>query len=166
MTHHLRALLAAALLPAFAFAFAFAACGEDSDDDGGPDSAGTGSDEDYVSGICDAVDKFQEDFSDAFANADEVPNPDDFAEPFENFVKDLKKLKPPSDLQQWHSQTVDAFEDTVDQLKNADSLDDLDDTGTAEFPELPAAAKDRLTAVADRDEDCQQLEEDFGPIFE
>ncbi len=133
-----------------------AACG--GDDDGG---GGSGNDEDYVAAICKAGADFQEDLFAAFGDIDPDASEEEqiqaFAEPFENFANAIDNANPPSDLSDWHNDTVDAINEIVDQIKdgNIDALESEDDP----IGEPPAGAAERLQAIADENEDC--IEADF-----
>ena len=127
------------------------------DDDGG----GSGNDEDYVAAICAAGKEFQDDLFAAFGDIDPDASEEDqiqaFAEPFEAFANALDDANPPSDLSEWHNDTVDAIKDIVEQIKdgNIEALESEEDP----IGEPPAGAAERLQAIADGNEDC--IDADF-----
>lgn len=150
-----------ALLGIAPFAIAaplIAACG------GGDGGGGTGNDEDYVSAICKAAAQFQEELFDAFGDIDLDASEEEqiqaFAEPFENFANAIEDANPPSDLSDWHNDTVDAINEIVDQIKdgNVDALESNEDP----IGEPPGDAAERLQAIAAENEDCLAADFTFG----
>lgn len=133
-----------------------AACG--GDDDGG---GGTGNDEDYVAAICKAGKEFQEELLAAFSDIDLDASEEDqikaFAEPFEAFANAIEDANPPSDLREWHSNTVKEINKIVDQIKDGD-VDALE-SNEDPLADPPAGAAERLQAIAENNEDC--IEADF-----
>ncbi|GIW56832.1 MAG: hypothetical protein KatS3mg082_3236 [Nitrospiraceae bacterium] len=123
---------------------------------GGDGSSGTGSDEEFVTGACNAAAKFQEDLDDVFADLANVDSEEEavklVVEPFENFTKAFKDLNPPADLKEWHSDAGKALDSTVAALKKGDTSAFEGDP----FPEAPAEVQDRLNKVAAEVEACQE----------
>lgn len=136
-----------------------ASCG---DDDGG--GGGGGSDEDYVAAICSAGKEFSDDLFAALADIDPDASEEDaieaFIEPFEDFANAIEDANPPSDLAEWHDETVDTLNDLVERIKDGDldALESEDDP----FGEPPAGAAERLQAIADENQDCIDADFTFG----
>ncbi|MFN0148344.1 MAG: hypothetical protein ACKVT1_17730 [Dehalococcoidia bacterium] len=139
-------------------ATAFAACGGD-DDSGGSSggdavSAGSGSDADYVAGLCKALIKFQDSILDLASKADAAKSESDavklLGEPLDAMVKDLEKVKPPSDLKDYHKKSVAGFKTAAENVKKG-KVDALD---SADLPDAPAGASERLDKVAAENADC------------
>jgi hypothetical protein len=148
---------------ALAGALTFAACGSDDggDSSGGSSvSAGSGSDEDYVAGLCKAMVNFQE----AVDNVDEkdVKNEADaiaaITGPMDDLVKDMEKVKAPSDLKDYHRKSVAAFKTAAEKLKKDKDISAL---GDAQIPDAPAGASERLDKLARENEDCKSA----GVVF-
>ena len=137
----------------------FASCGGD-DDDGGGGGGGTGSDEKFVADFCKAAAKFSEDLDkldpSKITDVDKIG--ETLAEPFEDFSDSFAKLKPPSDLKEWHEDASKALKDTVKALKDGDFENTLDDNP---FPEFPEKAAERLSKVAEKNDDCKDAEIDL-----
>lgn len=150
----------AGIVPVALGATFLAACG--GDDDGG--SGGTGSDEDYVSAICKAGVDFskalEEVFKDPSALTDEDKAIEKLSEAFEDFANDFAKAKPPADLKEWHSEASKQLKDGVKQLKDGD-LEGGIFAGDSPFPEPPAEAGERLSKIAETNEDCQEADFSF-----
>lgn len=155
------------LVPLALGAMFFASCGGDDDDNGGDDgggssSGGTGSDEKFVADLCKAAAKFSTDLEkiDPSKVTDVDKIGETLAKPFEDFSNSFAKLKPPSDLKEWHSDASKALKDSVKALKGGDFENMLDDSSP--FPELPKSAADRLTKIADKNDDCKDAEIDLS----
>ncbi len=144
----LRRLVLLGLAPVAVGAALLASCG------GG--GGGNGSDEDYVADICAAGAEFQDDLFAAFGDVDPDASEEDqlkaFVEPFENFAKALEKANPPSDIKDWHSDTVKSIKEIVKQIKdgNTDALESDEDP----IGDPPAGVAERLQAIAEGNEDC------------
>jgi hypothetical protein len=132
---------------------------------GGGGKAGTGSDEAYVAGLCKAANKA----SDALDAASPSATPDDLgsalgavfaslAPAMEQFAADFAKLNPPSDIADWHANTSKQLTAGAKALKDGNfddpALDAITGNPTAN---MPAAARDRLKAIADASPDCKDL---------
>ncbi len=137
-----------------ALALAFAACGGD----GG---GGLGTDEEYVDDLCGAFQSLQENmdglFEDLSGEADEQKVAEAFAEPFEEFLNELKKARPPADVKPYHDELVDSFEQTVKAIKDGD-MNALDNTDDVSDP--PEDIQARLEKAAENNKTCQEV--DFG----
>lgn len=135
-----------------------AACG------GGDGGGGTGNDEDYVAAICKAGKEFQDELFAAFSEVDPDASEEEaleaFVEPFENFANAIEDANPPSDLEDWHEDTVNAINDIVERIKDGDldALESEDDP----IGDPPAGAAERLQAIADENEDCIEADFTFG----
>lgn len=135
-----------------------ASCG--GDDDGG----GSGSDEDYVAAICAAGKEFSEDFEAAFADLDADASEEEaleaFVEPFRNFANAIDDANPPSDIADWHNDTVDAINEIVEQIEdgNLEALENMDEP----IGDPPGDAAERLQAIADENQDCIDADFTFG----
>jgi len=148
------------IAPAVVGASLFAACGGDDDGGGG----GTGSDEDYVADICDAMLGFQEDLEDLFKDPSKLADEEDaakaLAEPLSDLAGAFKKMKPPSDLKDWHKDASDALSEAADELKDGNLEADIL-TQDQPFPDPPKDAADRLAKIAEDNEDCQAADFNF-----
>ncbi len=145
------------LVPLTLGATFFAACG--GDDDGG----GNGSDEDFVNDLCKAGADFSRDLESLGDDLADESDPEKIAEavsePFEDFANAFKDMNPPSDLEDWHEDASGSLDDAVNSLKDGDF--DAGILGDDPIPEMPSDAQDRLTQLAEDNEDCQDAEFDF-----
>lgn len=150
----------AGILPVALGALFLAACG--GDDDGGS-GGGTGSDEKFVGDICKAGLNFSKALEDVFkdpaALADEDKAIEKLADAFEDFANAFAKANPPADLKAWHSDASKQLKEGVKQIKDGD-LEGGIFAGDSPFPEPPAEAGERLSKVAESNEDC--IEADFA----
>jgi hypothetical protein len=137
------------------------ACGGGGDSGGG-NGGGGGSDQAYVTGLCKGISQF----SDAMDAALSGPTPTDigqaFAQIFEAMAKPLQqfsdsfaKLKPPSDLADWHKRTAQQLSDAAKALKSG-NLDDpaLAALGDSPVPNMPDGPRERLKTLADKTTEC------------
>lgn len=149
----------AGFLPVALGAMLLAGCGGGDGGSGG----GTGSDEKFVADICKAGLNFTKALEDVFkdpaALADEEKALEKLADAFEDFANAFAKANPPSDLKDWHSEASKQLKDGVQQIKDGDVESGIF-AGDSPFPEPPAEAGDRLTKVAESNEDC--IEADFA----
>lgn len=131
---------------------------------GGGDGGGNGNDEDYVAAICNAGKDFSDDLFAALGDIDPDASEEEaieaFIEPFENFANAVEDANPPSDLSDWHNDTVDTLNELVEQIKDGD-LDALESDDDP-FGEPPAGAQERLQAIAEDNEDCIEANFTFG----
>ncbi len=122
-----------------------------------------GSDEKFVGDICKAGLNFtkalEEVFKDPAALADEDKAIEKLADAFEDFSNAFAKSNPPADLKAWHSDASKQLKEGVKQIKDGD-LEGGIFAGDSPFPEPPADAGDRLSKVAESNEDC--IEADFA----
>lgn len=131
----------------------------------------TGGDEQYVKDICNAGTKMLK----AFEKAMSGPTPSDpskaldammaaFVEPFDQMAKDMQKAKPPKDLAEWHSAAVKQLQELVKNMKDGklNGSEDLFNDAEDPFPEMPAAAEERLQKIAEKTPECQEFNA-FGP---
>jgi hypothetical protein len=151
------------LVPLALGAMFFVACGGD-DDDGGGGGGGTGSDEDFVDDLCKAGANFAKDLDKIGEDLNEETDPekisDAISEPFEDFANAFKKLNPPRDLKDWHDDASNSLDDVVESLKGGNL--DAGALGEDPFPEMPKEAEERLTKLAEENEDCQDSDFDFS----
>jgi len=138
-----------------------AACG--GDDSGGKSGTGTGSDDEFVKGLCEATSRFAADFEKAFAG----PTPEDFAKaiellfksigaPFQRFSDSFSKLKPPPDLADWHRDASQKLAAATKALKDGNFADpSLAALSDNPVPEMPAGAQQRLEAIAAKTGACK-----------
>lgn len=143
----------------------------------------TGSDEQFVSGMCKAAKTFVTKLSadmDKITPSATAESLDDLgkffesffgnlAPAFEQFAKDFRNLKPPKDLQQWHSEAATKLDAAAKALKDG-NFDDpaLQDLGDSAIPEIPADINDRLEKIAKDNKDCKELDAfspDSGGLF-
>ena len=147
-----------AIVPIGLGALAFAGCG-------GGDGGGSGSDEDYVAAICKAGVKFTKDLEKAFTDtsllSDEDKAMEKLADIFEDFANDFEDAKPPSDIKEWHEDAAKQLKDGVKQIKDGDMESGIF-AGDSPFPEPPEDVADRLSKVAEDNEDCQEADFSFG----
>ncbi|MCZ2108903.1 MAG: hypothetical protein LC118_04960 [Dehalococcoidia bacterium] len=149
-----------------------------------PNNGGaTGSDEEFVSGMCKAAQTFvtklmgDMDKVTPSATAESLDDLGKFFEAFfvnlapafEQFARDFKNLKPPKDLKEWHANAVTQMDAAVKALKSG-KFDDpsIEGLGDNMFPEMPKAIKDRLEKIAKNNPDCKELDEfsdDGSSIF-
>ena len=136
-------------------AFALVACGDDDAASGA--SGGTGTDEQYVATICKASLKLTDAIAKASSDPSKVKNADDavklLSDPFQQYLKDLKGANPPKDVKDYHDQTVKALSDSLDKLKKDKNPSAL---SSGDQPQPSPAIKDRLSKVADKNEDCKK----------
>lgn len=166
----------------FLGALLLAACGGGGDDDtssssgtstggsgGGGDSSvkvnnSTGSDEKFVADVCKAYKTFADDLSKAQANAANVKNEADaaklFSDPLEKLVAAFAKASPPKDLKEWHAAAAKQMSDTVASLKKGGDLSAFGDVAALADP--PQDAIDRLTKIADKNQDCKDSSFSFS----
>jgi hypothetical protein len=138
-----------------------AACGGGGDS-GGSSGGGGGSDQAYVTGLCKSISQF----SDAMDAALAGPTPTDIgqafeqiftamAKPLQQFSDSFAKLKPPSDLADWHKTTAKQLSDAAKALKSG-NLDDpaLAALGDSPVPNMPDGPRERLKTLADKTKEC------------
>lgn len=150
----------------------------------GNGTSATGSDEQFVSGMCKAaktfVDKLTKDMASVTpsATAESLDDLGTFFEEFfgnigpafEQFAKDFKQLKPPKDLAQWHADATTKIDAAAKALKDG-KFDDpaLQALGDNTIPEIPADINDRLEKIAKDNADCKELDtfsnDSSGGIF-
>lgn len=131
-----------------------AACSSGGDD---------GNDEDYVKALCDTSPILDEVLAVALASAfsDEEPDEetvDEMVKVLEKWVDALDDANPPADAADVHNSTVDTLRDSIDQIKSGDSGIDSVFDDDDEALEFPTAVQDRLAAVAENTEACDDLD--------
>ncbi|MCK9521263.1 MAG: hypothetical protein M0R74_19895, partial [Dehalococcoidia bacterium] len=140
---------------------------EDDNSKEGPLSGGTGGDAQYVAAICKASREWWDQLSSAFMDID-PEKPEEFMkglmEPTRTYADQIAKAKPPKDIQEWHENLVAMFKDVVKGMESGEDF--ISDDAFGDFPDMPLAAQERLVKVAEKNEDCQALEEDGGAIFQ
>lgn len=149
-----RTLRAAFLLaPALLVGLLLSACGGGDGGSGG----GTGTDESFVASVCKAGAKFQDDLLKAIGEMASSDNESEaaktVAKPFKEFAASFRKANPPADLKDWHSEASKRLDDVAAALEkgNIDAL-----SGDSPFPDPPQSVADRLSAVAEKNADCQK----------
>lgn len=195
MTHRFRFALPAFLMLVLGLGLFAAACGGDDDNSSNSGNNGststaksdstakttaksgnggaTGSDEQFVSGMCKAaktfVDKLSADMDKITPSATAESLDDlgkffeaffgNLAPAFEQFAKDFRNLKPPKDLQQWHADAATKLDAAAKALKDG-KFDDpaLQDLGDSAMPEIPKDINDRLEKIAKNNKDCKELD--------
>ncbi len=159
------------------------ACSDRSGDTGLRDSSSsgssgsakaTGSDQEFVKGLCLAgqhfVDKMMKDLGGAGTTTATPASIDDFGNVFAAFflnlapafaglAQEFKALKPPKDLAQWHADAAAKLDAAAKALK-AGKFDDpaLNDLGNDAIPPLPQDVQDRLEKVSADIKECQDLD--------
>ena len=140
----------------------FGACGGDDDDTIGGGGR-SGSDEDFVDDFCKAGSDFAKDIQDIGDDLSEETDPekigDAMSEPFEDFANAFKDLNPPSDLEDWHDDASKSLDNVVKSLKDGNF--DAEALSDEPFPEMPKDAEERLSKLAEENEDCQDSDFDF-----
>lgn len=138
-------------------------------------SKGNGSDEEFVKGLCVAGQHFVDTIMksmDITPAASGTATADDLGKFFESFftglgpafetlAKDIKGLKPPSDLGQWHADATKQLDAAVKALKSG-NFDDpaIQNLGNDALPAMPQAAQTRLEKVAASTKECQDLQKE------
>jgi hypothetical protein len=152
---------------------------EDSSDNGDNSGSTTVSKsaDDYASNVCNAVAKYASDIEE-LSNADfDTEDPaamkdmmDQMVPIFEGLAKDLGKIKPPSDVKDWHNQMVDALNQAADimgQMSTAldkpldEAMSEIADLSTQmtdmEDPFTLTDLPDEYQTAFDENSDCQDL---------
>jgi hypothetical protein len=128
-----------------------------------PAGGGSGTDEEFVVGLCQGISKFAASMEKSLAG----PTPADFGEAFaqifkamvkptQEFAADFAKLKPPPDLVEWHKKTSQQLSAAAKALKEG-KLDDpaLEGLSESPIPDMPAAAQQRLAPMAREAAGCK-----------
>jgi len=123
---------------------------------------GDANDEDFVSDICGAFADFSEALekvqSDPEKLAEAASDPDKlsalFVEPYEDLANAFADANPPSDLEDWHEEASKAMKDQVQALKDGEDVDEI--FSGDPFPEAPSGPDERLSKVAENNEDCEE----------
>lgn len=141
-----------------AFAMMLAACGDD-DDDG----AGAGTDEQYVAAVCKAELKLKNAVAEVTKDPSKLKNSTDafnaLIAPYEQFINDLKAVKGPSDVLDYHSGVVELLSDNLATAKKSKDVKALS-AGTS--PKASQAIQDRLNKAAASNADCKAAGTGFG----
>jgi hypothetical protein len=128
---------------------------------GGSDSSSGGSDEAYVAAVCKAsvkyIDAVAKVFGDVKEDASEADQAKAAAGPVEQFGKDLKAAKPPSDAKEYHNTVVKFYADATKRLKDGDGSVFDESPG-----DPPAAVAARLDKLAADNKDCQESDFTFS----
>lgn len=135
-------------------------------------SGDTGSDAKYVAAVCKGARTFMDDMLAAFSKMDFTkfdPNDPNAAvklmEPFtatvRAFGEEMAKASPPKDLQSWHNELVENFNEMVQALESGDEAR-MDAIGDVDFPDMPEDIAQRLAKHAEKNADCQALEDETG----
>ena len=72
---------------------------------------------------------------------------------FIQYLNDLKGANPPTDVKDYHDQTVKALSESLEKLKKDKNPSAL---SSGDRPQPSQAKKDRLSKVADSNEDCKK----------
>ncbi|MGE3073806.1 MAG: hypothetical protein AB7N24_06905 [Dehalococcoidia bacterium] len=119
---------------------------------------GDGSDEQFVTDLCNATTRLKADFADAVKEAsgqtDSTRAVDSLIPPLEAFVKAFEDAKPPKDLKDWHSAASDQLDAAVQKFRTEKTLASLEGFGDSPVPDPPADAKARLREVAQNVDAC------------
>lgn len=131
------------------FVAASAACG------GG---GAAGSDEDYVTAICEATSELTDVMFAAFTSDDEEKAEEAVLNGYEDFLAALERANPPSDMSDVHEQMVDGLDSAIETLKEegmggADAEAAFNALDVIEDPS--AETQERLTKVAASIEGCE-----------
>lgn len=157
-----------------------AACGGEDDDGGGAAasdgkaaattakgesakvSSSTGSDADFVKGLCTLMKSFDEDLTNAQKTTSTKPEDplEGFTGAFENMSAGFAKLNPPKDMADWHGKASKALNEAVTTMKKGDlaALQGMDNP----IPEPPKDAEARLTKLIDNDANCKAASFNLG----
>lgn len=142
-----------------AFAMMLAACG--GDDDGASGSSGT--DEQYVATVCKAELKLKSAVAEVSKDPSKLKNSSDafdaLVAPYEQFVNDLKTVKGPSDVLEYHSSLVKLL---TDNLATAKKTKDVKALSAGTSPKASQAIQDRLNKAAASNADCKAAGTGFG----
>ena len=101
--------------------------------------------------------KFQDDLLEAIGEMSSSENESDgtktVAKAFREFATSFRKANPPADLKDWHSKASKKLDDVASALEkgNVVAL-----SGDSPFPDPPQGVADRLSAVAEKNADCQK----------
>ena len=132
--------------------FGLAGCGDDSSSSSG----GGGTDESYVAAVCKGALKFTNGITSAAKSLGDGAKPEDEAKaiqgPLDDFIKDLKAAKPPSDVASYHSAFVTALESASKKMKDSKDPKAFDEVKP---PESAPDIKARLDKVAANNKDCK-----------
>lgn len=142
-------------------AMAFVACG--GDDDGG---GNTGTDEEYVTYMCDTQNDFVEELFPVLLGAADAEDEDEAMREtitamkglLEDYRDDLRDAPVPSDVRETHDNLVSQLSEAIDTLDPDDpeALDNFDfGESDDDFPEDVRA---RLAAAADEVEACDEVD--------
>jgi hypothetical protein len=145
-------------------AVAFAACG--GDDDGGGGGGRSGSDEEYVTYMCETQSEFQEDFLPVLFGAVGSEDEDEAIREaitaikslLEDYRDDLRDAPVPGDVREHHDRLVSQLSTAIDNLDPDDpeALENFD--FGEEEEEFPAELEERLSAAAEGVEACEGVE--------
>lgn len=148
-------------------ALAFAACGGGDDDGGdGGGSGRTGSDEEYVTYMCETQNSFVEELFPIIFGAMDAEDEDEAMREaitamkglLEEYRDDLADAPVPGDVREHHNRLVSQLGTAIDNLDPDDpeSFENFD-IGEEE-EEFPADIEERLSAVADGIEACEETD--------
>jgi hypothetical protein len=152
-----RVMLGLGVVPVLAGAALFGACG-------GDDDGGTGSDEDFVADLCEIMKNFSDDLDNLEEEAEGAEEFDEIAELLSGPIGDLADgfadLNPPEDLQDWHEEASEELDKLSDDLDSGELTEEAM-SGESPIPDPPEEAAERLSALAEDNEDCQDADFDF-----
>ncbi|MFN0093512.1 MAG: hypothetical protein ACKVVT_01880 [Dehalococcoidia bacterium] len=147
------------------------ACGGDDDDDSGgsggdsASSAGTGSDEAYVTDFCEATIKFGDELIAVLEDVgtevdDEAAATKLLAKPLESLVAELRKAKPPKDVKKAHDEIVTKLNGAVKDLKDGKNAEQVFEA--LDEPKLDKDVSDRLNKAAEKVDACVEAGVSFS----
>ena len=134
--------------------------------------------DDYASKVCNAVAKYATDIQDITNSTADMEDPaqikdlvDQMVPLFSNLSKDLNKIKPPSEVNDWHAQQVTALSDAADIMSQMSAaLDKPLDEAMTDFTDLSSQMDDlqvftlsdlpdEYQTAFDQNSDCQDLQD-------
>ncbi len=158
------------LIPALAASALFlAACGgSSSNGDDVPDDpvAGDGTDQGFVTVVCDAVNDFRDESTTRIATNPRALSSEEelsklLAVPFEDFVERFTKAEPPDDMKPWHDEASAELSRVSEDVNNGKGAAEIF-ANTKLFKEPPPEQRDRLIAAAENVSECEGATVIFG----
>lgn len=120
----------------------------------------------FVNGLCRAGKQFSDSLTQVLKDPAVLNNTKNLVAtlqgPYDQFAQAFAAVRPPTDLQQWHADTVKALNDAASKVKQGQGLDQLFSSGTRLVPRLPAAAAARLSTLVTSNPDCATSGLNFG----
>jgi len=154
-----RLILGLGVVPVLAGAALFGACSGDDDDE-----KGTGSDEEFVADLCGIMKDFSDDLDGLEDDAEDVEDFDEIAKLLSGPIGDLADgfadLNPPADLKDWHEEASNELDKLADDLDSGELTEEAM-SGDSPIPDPPKDAADRLSKIAEDNQDCRDADFDF-----